>query len=143
MVDIPRAEEFATVIGADAQFKGELTFQGGVRIDGLFEGSITTPGKILVSREGRLKAEVKAGSLVVEGQIEGNATVKDRVELRATCTLKGDLKAAKLNVVEGATFVGRCEVGAGAGAAASEGAGAHAHAPAEPIRPAVSVTGRR
>jgi cytoskeletal protein CcmA (bactofilin family) len=58
MVDIPRAEEFATVIGADAQFKGELTFQGGVRIDGLFEGSVSTTGKILVSREGRLKAEV-------------------------------------------------------------------------------------
>src|SRR5688572_27672224 len=142
MVDIPRAEEFATVIGADAQFKGELTFQGGVRIDGLFEGSITTPGKVLVSREGRLKAEVKAGSITVEGQIEGNVIVKDRAELRATCTLKGDLKAAKLNVVEGATFVGRCEVGAGAGAAAAEGA-AHGPAPAEPVRPAVSVAGRR
>lgn len=143
MVDIPRADEFATIIGADAQFKGELTFQGGVRIDGLFEGSVTTPGKILVSREGRLKAEVKAGSLVVEGQIEGNATVKDRVELRATGTLKGDLKAAKLNVVEGATFVGRCEVGAGAGAVAGEGAAAHHAAAAEPMRPAVSVAGRR
>src|SRR5687767_9034782 len=114
MVDIPRAEEFATIIGADAQFKGELTFQGGVRIDGVFEGQVTTAGKILVSREGRLKsAEVKAGSLVAEGQIEGNVTAKDRVELRATCTLKGDLKAAKLNVVEGATFIGRCEVGTG------------------------------
>jgi cytoskeletal protein CcmA (bactofilin family) len=143
MVDIPRAEEFATVIGADAQFKGELTFQGGVRIDGLFEGSITTPGKILVSREGRLKAEVKAGSLTVEGQIEGNVVVKDRAELRATCTLKGDLKAAKLNVVEGATFIGRCEVGAGAGTAEGAPAAAgHAHAP-EGMRPAVAVAGRR
>jgi cytoskeletal protein CcmA (bactofilin family) len=141
MVDVARAEEFATVIGADAQFKGELTFQGGVRIDGKFEGSITTTGKVLVSREGNLKAEVKAGHLVVEGTIEGNATVKDRAELRATCTLKGDLKAAKLNVVEGATFIGRCEVGAGAGAADH----GPAPAPAEMggMRPPIAVAGRR
>lgn len=141
MVDVVRAEEFATVIGADAQFKGELTFQGGVRIDGLFEGSITTTGKVLVSREGRLKAEVKAGMLVVEGTIEGNVTVKDRAELRATCTLRGDLKAMKLNVVEGATFVGRCEVGAGA--ASADGSAPAGMADAAGMRPAISVAGRR
>lgn len=142
MVDVARPEEYATVIGADAQFKGDLTFQGGVRIDGQFEGSITTPGRVLVSREGRLKAEVKAGTLVVEGQIEGNVTVRDRVELRATAQLRGDLKAGKLNVVEGATFVGRCEVGAGVVAE-----GVPSAAPAAPagdgMRPAVGVAGVR
>jgi cytoskeletal protein CcmA (bactofilin family) len=106
-----KPEEFATIIGQDAQFKGELTFQGGVRIDGQFEGSITTSGKIFVTKGGRLRAEVRAGSLAVEGTIDGNVQAEDRVELRATCTLRGDLKAAKLLVVEGATFVGRCEVG--------------------------------
>jgi cytoskeletal protein CcmA (bactofilin family) len=106
-----KPDEFATVIGPDAQFKGELTFQGGVRIDGQFEGSITTSGKVFVTKGGRLRAEVRAGSLVVEGTIEGNVHAEDRAELRATCTLRGDLKAAKLLVVEGATFVGRCEVG--------------------------------
>lgn len=33
------------------------------------------------------------------------------VELRATAHLQGDVRAAKLVVVEGATLVGRCEVG--------------------------------
>ena len=141
MVDVPRSsEEFATIIGADAQFKGELSFQGGVRIDGLFEGAITTPGKVLVSREGRLKAEVKAGTLVVEGQIDGNVVVKDRAELRATCQLRGDLKAAKLNVVEGATFIGRCEVGAGVPSA--DGA-APGMAGSPEMRPAIAVGVRR
>ena len=116
MVDLPRTgtEEFATILGGDATFKGELAFQGGVRIDGAFEGAISTPGKVFVSREGRVKAEIKAGTLVVEGQVEGNAVVKERAELRATCRYTGDLKAAKLQVLEGATFAGRCDVGAGA-----------------------------
>lgn len=140
MVDTVRPEEFATVIGADAQFKGELTFQGGVRIDGQFEGAITTPGRVLVSREGKVKAEIKAGSIVVEGSIEGNVSVRDRAELRATCQLRGDLKASKLNVVEGATFVGRCEVGAGVTVEGVPAAGPAAHA-GDGMRPAIGVAG--
>jgi len=139
MVDTPRSgtEEFATILGSDATFKGELAFQGGVRIDGAFEGSITTTGKIHVSREGRLKAEIKAGTLIVEGQLEGNATVKERTELRATCRYAGDLKTGKLQVVEGATFAGRCEVGSISPTADH----AHPTADAAGMRPAVSVAG--
>jgi cytoskeletal protein CcmA (bactofilin family) len=140
MVDIPPrsgTEEFATVLGGDATFKGELAFQGGVRIDGSFEGSISTPGKVFVSREGKVKAEVKAGTLVVEGSLEGNAIVKERAELRATCRYTGDLKTSKLQVLEGATFHGRCEVGpvtAEAGTPSMETAG---------MRPAVAVAPQR
>ena len=106
-----KTEEFATVIGADAQFKGELTFQGGVRIDGKFEGSITTNGKVFVSKGGVVKAEVQANSVALEGKIEGNVLAEDRVELRATGQMIGDGTASKLLVVEGAAFIGRCEVG--------------------------------
>jgi cytoskeletal protein CcmA (bactofilin family) len=107
----PKAEEFATVIGPDAQFKGELTFKGGVRIDGQFEGSITTDGKVFVSKSGHLKAEVKATSLALEGKLDGNLTASERVELRATGQMRGDIRTAKLLVVEGATISGKCEVG--------------------------------
>ena len=106
-----KPEEFSTVIGADAQFKGELTFQGGVRIDGALEGTVATPGKVFVAKGGKLKAEVKAGSIALEGQVDGNLVAEDRVELRSSAVLRGDLKASKLLVVEGACFVGRCEVG--------------------------------
>lgn len=112
--------DFATVIGPDAQFKGELTFEGGVRIDGRFEGAITTKGKVLISKGGEVKAEIKASSLVLEGCLVGNLEATDVVELRASGQMEGDVKAAKLLVVEGATLVGRCEVGAGAKRASSQ-----------------------
>ena len=131
----PSKDEFSTIIGADAQFKGDLSFQGGVRIDGLFEGTIQTSGRVLVSKGGRLKAEVKAGGIAVEGQVDGNLHAEDRVELRATAQLRGDLKAAKLLVVEGATFVGRCEVGTpspGVGAETRPGGAAPAARPPTP-----------
>ncbi len=110
-----KPDEFPTVLGADAQFKGELTFQGSVRIDGHFEGAITTPGTVFVSQGGRVKAEIKAGSVKIDGTVEGNITCESRVELTATCKVQGDVSAAKLQVHEGATFVGRCDVGPQAG----------------------------
>jgi cytoskeletal protein CcmA (bactofilin family) len=113
MPDVPTKDEFATVIGPDAQFKGELTFQGGVKVDGQFEGMIHSSGKVFVSKGGKVKAEVKAGSLALEGLVEGNVVAEERVELRSSAQLRGDLKATKLLVVEGATFIGRCEVGPG------------------------------
>src|SRR5439155_21244584 len=97
-----KPDDFSTVIGPDAQFKGELTFQGGVRVDGQFEGTIQTPGKVFVSKGGKLKAEVKAGHIALEGQVDGNLNAEDRIELRATAQLRGAVRTNKLLVVEDA-----------------------------------------
>ena len=113
-----KTDEYPTVIGADAVFKGELSFEGSVRIDGKFEGGIKTQGSVYVSQSGKVKAEVSAGSVTVDGAIEGNVISEGRVQLNATSKLKGDVMAGKLQVAEGATWSGRCEVGPSAGKAA-------------------------
>ena len=109
--------DFTTVIGADASFKGELSFEKGVRVDGRVEGKISTKGHLSISTGGKLQADVHAGGIFVEGEVNGNLTASDRVELRKTARLKGDIKATKLLVAEGATFVGNCAVGPNAGTA--------------------------
>jgi len=38
--------DFTTVIGPDAVFKGELSFEKGVRVDGKIEGKIATKGHL-------------------------------------------------------------------------------------------------
>ena len=114
--------DFPTVIGADATFKGELSFDKGVRVDGRVEGKISTKGHLAVSQAGKLQADVSAGAIIVEGQVNGNLHAADRVELRKSARLKGDITASKLLVAEGAAFVGHCKVGPDAakgGAAAS------------------------
>ena len=107
--------EFPTVIGADAVFKGELSFEKGVRVDGRVEGKITTKGHLGVSQGGKLQADVQAGSIIVEGAVNGNLIANERVELRKTARLKGDITSSKLLVMEGAAFQGHCSVGPEAG----------------------------
>ena len=106
-----KVEDFTTVIGADAVFKGELAFEKGVRVDGRVEGKISTRGQLAVSKGGTLQADVNAGAIFVEGQVQGNLNAADRVELRQTARLKGDIKATTLLVAEGAAFVGHCSIG--------------------------------
>lgn len=107
--------DYPTVIGSDAVFKGELSFDKGVRVDGRIEGKITTKGHLAVSQGGKLQADVTASNIVVEGQVKGNLVSSDRVELRKSAQLKGDISAVKLLVAEGASFVGHCSVGPNAG----------------------------
>jgi cytoskeletal protein CcmA (bactofilin family) len=119
-----KSPDFTTVIGADAVFKGELSFDKGVRVDGRVEGKISTKGSLAISQGGKLEADVNAGAIVVEGAIKGNITASDRVELRQSARLEGDIKASKLIVTEGATFQGHCSVGPNAAQGRSGQSGA-------------------
>ncbi len=103
--------EFSTVLGPDARFKGELSFEKGMRLQGHFEGKINTPGRVHVTREAKLQADVEAGALVVEGEVHGNLMAADRIELKQSARYEGDLRAAKLVVDEGAQFNGHVTVG--------------------------------
>ena len=104
-------QEFPTIIGPDASFKGELTFEKGMRLMGKFEGRITSGGRLHVAKEARLQADVESGSIIVEGEVKGNLTAADRIELKQTARLEGDLRATKLTVDEGAIFSGHVTVG--------------------------------
>jgi len=103
--------DFPTVLGPDAIFKGELTFEKGMRLQGRFEGKINTAGKLHIAREAKLQADVEANGIIVEGEVKGNLQAQDRIELKQTARYEGDLKAAKLIVEEGAVFTGHVTVG--------------------------------
>lgn len=116
-------QEFPTVLGPDAVFKGEMSFEKGMRLQGRFEGKITTPGRLHVAKEAKMGADVDAGSIIIEGEVEGNLSANDRIELKASSRYKGDLTASKLVVEEGAAFSGHVSVGPDAAKGAARGGG--------------------
>jgi cytoskeletal protein CcmA (bactofilin family) len=107
----PGPGEFPTVLGPDANFKGELSFEKGMRLMGKFEGKVNTPGRIHVAKEAKMAADVEAGGIVVEGEVHGNLSANDRIELKQSARYEGDLRATKLVVDEGAIFSGHVSVG--------------------------------
>ena len=107
----PGSNDFPTILGPDAAFKGDLTFEKGMRLHGKFEGSILTGGKLHVTKEAKMQADVDAGSITIEGDVKGKLSASDRVELKNTARYEGDLTASKLVVDEGAVFSGHVTVG--------------------------------
>lgn len=104
-------QEFTTVLGPDASFKGDLTFEKGMRLHGKVSGTVTTAGRLHVAKEAKLEAEVEAGSIIIEGEVKGNITASDRIEMKPSTRYEGDLTTSKLVVEEGAQFRGHVTVG--------------------------------
>lgn len=104
-------QEYPTVLGPDASFKGELSFEKGMRLHGKLEGKISTPGRLHIAKEARMQADVEAGAIIIEGDVHGNLTANDRIEMKNSTRYEGDLTASKLVVDEGAVFRGHVTVG--------------------------------
>lgn len=130
-------QDYPTILGPDANFKGELTFDKGMRLMGRLEGKINTPGRIHVAKEAKMQADVDAGAIFVEGDVHGNLNAADRVELKQSARYEGDLKASKLVVEEGAVFNGHVTVGPDA----VKGAGGGRPTPAVGVRPGQAPVG--
>ena len=105
--------DYPTIIGPDAKFKGELTFEKGVKVLGSFEGQINTKGDLVVASGSNVQADIEAGSIAVEGDIKGNMAASDLIELKQTAKLQGDIRCSRLVVIDGASFMGHCNVGNG------------------------------
>ena len=103
--------EFPTVIGPDARFKGELSFDKGVRIEGAFDGHITSKGTLHVAEGAKVTANIEASNVKVEGECKGNLVVSEKLHLLATAKMEGDLRTNRLEINDGAIFVGNVVVG--------------------------------
>lgn len=103
--------ELTTIIGPDAIFKGEMSFEGKAKILGTFEGKIQAKGEVTIESGSSCRAAVEAASILVDGAVEGNLTAIDKMHLSARASVKGDIRAGTLIVTEGAAFTGHVSVG--------------------------------
>ncbi len=100
-------------IGQSIVFKGELTGDEDLEIDGQVEGDVRLENhQLTVGPNGQLKAEVVAKSIIVIGRVKGNLTATERIEIQASGIVEGDVHAPRLNVQEGAVLDGTINMSA-------------------------------
>ena len=98
-------------IGEGTTFKGNLSFQGMVRVDGRLDGEIFTKDTLVVGKTAEIKADIHAGALVVGGTIHGNVTAEKKIELHSGARLQGNISTPSLVIAEGVIFEGSCTMG--------------------------------
>jgi cytoskeletal protein CcmA (bactofilin family) len=101
-----------SVIGPTLVFKGELSADEDLVIQGTIEGTIAHHKKNLtVGKEGRVKADIHAASVAIEGHVEGDIHGDDFVELARTAVVSGNIFCARIKMADGAKFNGSVEMG--------------------------------
>ena len=96
-----------TLIGKSVVIKGELSCSEDLYIDGQVEGTIDPKGnRLTIGPNGRVKANVNACAVVVQGKLEGNIQASDRVDLKQSAIVTGDIATQRISIDEGAYFKG-------------------------------------
>ena len=107
----PRARS-ASVIGPTMEFKGDLTADEDLIIEGLIVGTITHHNKHLtVGEKGRVKADVHANGVIVLGQLVGDIHCAGMVSLSKTADVTGNIFCGRIIMEDGAKFKGNVEMG--------------------------------
>jgi cytoskeletal protein CcmA (bactofilin family) len=105
-----QSAKIETVIGPNCRMNGMLQSDGGIRIEGVFEGQIQTTGNLVVADTAKVVAEIQAYNVVVSGSLKGNVTA-NRVEITESGKLWGDLNVNSLLLNEGAYLRGQTNMG--------------------------------
>ena len=99
-----------TVLGEGTSFSGTLVFEKPLQISGEFEGEIFSDGYLFISNTAKVRANIKAETVVVAGEVTGNVTAMKKLEMLETGRIIGNIKTAKLQIADGVVFDGNCEM---------------------------------
>ena len=110
MANLQLGEETNSTIGPSSHFEGRFAVKGALRIDGKFEGEALIVDKVFIGPKGKVKTNIQASSVVVEGILIGNITASNRVLLLPTSRILGDIKTPELIIQNGTILKGRCTI---------------------------------
>lgn len=89
---------------------GDLIADSSLRIDGEVIGNVSTSAKVVIGENGIVKGNLSCQEADIEGKLEGNIDVEGLLTLRRSSRITGDIRTAKIQIEEGAVFIGTCSM---------------------------------
>jgi cytoskeletal protein CcmA (bactofilin family) len=104
------AGERMSILPPTLRFKGELSADEDLLIQGQVEGTIKHTQRVTVGKEGRVKANISAQVIKVEGTVEGDLHAERSVYVEDSGNLRGNIHAPSVCLVEGSRFNGAVDM---------------------------------
>ncbi len=103
--------QIASLIGVGSTVTGDLSFSGGLRIDGTVRGAVRSAdgakaGMLVISETGVVEGEVCVSHVVVAGRIAGPVHASELLELQPKAKVAGDIRYKALEMHHGAVVDG-------------------------------------
>ena len=100
-----------SLIGAGTTIEGNISFTGGLRVDGQVRGNVTSaddkPGTLVLSDQARIEGEIRVAHAVINGTVIGAVNAIEYVELQGKANVTGDVQYRTLEIQLGAVVQGR------------------------------------
>ena len=100
-----------SLIGAGTDILGNITFSGGLRIDGNVRGDIVAvdgkPSTVVLSEKARVEGEIRVSHVVVNGTVVGPIIGAEYLELQPKAVVTGDVSYRTIEIHLGAVLQGR------------------------------------
>lgn len=97
----------ASFLGPALLFKGDITGNEDLVIEGEYKGKIDLPDNTLkINPNARIEGEFLAKNIQIQGKVNGTIHASGKVEIRNTASIVGDIHASRVSIEDGAHFKG-------------------------------------
>jgi cytoskeletal protein CcmA (bactofilin family) len=108
----PAATGVETLIGGQVTIRGDLSFSGGLYVEGTVHGAVVaeqgaSDAVLTLAERGSIHGEVRAPHVIVNGQLSGDVYASDRIVLGASARVQGNLYYKVIEMAAGAVVTGR------------------------------------
>ena len=79
----PEQAEITAFLGKGTEFKGVLSFEGTIRVDGKVEGEVVSKDTLIAGDGAFLQGEITVGTIISSGKIVGNINASQKVHVLA------------------------------------------------------------
>lgn len=105
------AARIDTLIGRNTEINGNVTFGGGLHVDGRVHGNVSaadSPDSLLsVSQHGVVRGEIRVPHVTINGTVEGDVYASQRLEIGAGARVTGDVYYNLIEMSVGAAVDGK------------------------------------
>ena len=103
---LKQSDQVSGFLDKGTNMTGELEFAGTLRIDGNFQGSISTNDNLVIGEHAVVHANIKVGEIEIHGQFFGTIEAQTRVEIFPSGRVRGEIHTPLLCVNPGARLDG-------------------------------------
>lgn len=104
-------KQIDSLIGSATTISGDITFTGGLRVDGVVKGFIHSgsdePSTLVVSEKATVIGEIRVSHVVIDGTVNGPVNATEYLELLPNARIAGDVSYRTLEMQVGAVIDGR------------------------------------
>ena len=100
-----------SLIGTGTTIEGNVSFTGGLRIDGNVKGDVratgTKPGTLVISELAKVEGEIDVAHVVINGTVAGPVRASEYVELLPKARVTGHVTYKSIEIHVGAIVMGQ------------------------------------